>query len=127
MRASDQEFSFTFQQVSLNDDPALAMAYYSSLRSTIEPHFSFPIVDHVSSKQEGVLKPRRRRYLDALHLRHQLRIVRQHEIATESASKNHKDKRDLYTLREADVNSGAFSHAQTVQDNDAAEAQCAPR
>ena len=51
----------------------------------------------------------------------QLRIVRQHEIATESASKNHKDKRDLYTLHEADVNSGAFSYVQTVQDKDAAE------
>ena len=29
LRAPDQEFSFTFQHVNLNDDPALAMAYHS--------------------------------------------------------------------------------------------------
>ena len=37
LRAHDQEFSFTFQRVSLNDDSALASAYYSSMRFAVEP------------------------------------------------------------------------------------------
>ena len=87
LRAPDQEFSFTFQRISLNDDPVLASAYYTALRFAVEP--TLHILQNAKKANERddktvqawyenvAMDAKRVVYLDARRLHNQLSAMQQ--------------------------------------------------
>lgn len=70
LRLKGQEFSYTVTHLSMSDDPVLAMAYASALRSSVVPALMF----------DGHFAPIKRLYIDSKVVEHELRerLLTQH-------------------------------------------------
>ena len=123
LRAPDQEFSFTFQRMSLNDDAALASAYYTSMRYSVQPTLHLHSnKNQMNQKEENKdqsdflnqydqedqpawyekvgMDAKRTVYLDSQHLHNQLKKIQQEDVLLQEKNVNsniqdsQKEKKD---------------------------------